>query len=120
MCFIIDDKHPNVKIAKRDIPCYKALSVFDNGLTFSPHKFSLYHANMVVETEVRKNIERFGIESNIIKEGLHSYSTKRMARRYTHPIYIFISYIPEGTQYYYNSVDKEYVSLSLVVTTQTI
>jgi hypothetical protein len=120
MCFIIDSNHPNVKIANRDIPCYKVLNKFDNGLTFSLYKHNLYHANITAETEVRKNIERFGIKNNIIGEGLHSYSTKRMARRCIRSAYVFVSYIPKGTQYYYNSVNKEYVSLCLVVTTQTI
>lgn len=115
MCFIIDAKHPNVKIARRDIPCYKRLYVTGNK-THSPYRDKLYHKNLSSGENAELFEKDFSIIGHEIHKGLHSYSNKKI----TSYDELFIAYIPKGTKYYYNSIDKEYVSLRLVVTTKTV
>lgn len=115
MCFIIDAKHPNVKIARRDIPCYKRLWV-DGNKTRSPYRDKLYHKNLSSGENAELHVRNFSFSLDIIHKGLHSYSNKKITSYDT----LFIAYIPTGTKYYYDSVNKEYVSLRLVVTTKTV
>ena len=124
MCFLIHPKHQKVKIAEKDITCYKILrkiesSPFDNNyLYISPCQHELYFK--VDGKEVIKEVEEFGKPALFpeINEGLHSYSSKKKAKddcNFNKDYKIFRSIIPKGTPYYYNPTEEEYVSLKLKV-----
>ena len=116
MCFIIDTKHPNVKIAKKNIPCYKILRT-DGNETFSPFMNMLYHTDLSSGKDVKLTVENFSFDQlDYIHEGLHSFSNKKWLNGHN----LFIAYIPKGTKYYYDSVNSEYISLAIVVTTKTV
>jgi hypothetical protein len=119
MCFIILPNHLHVKIAKRDIPCYKVLTITSwNKSLESPYYDEIYFANGDTHPVI-KEVEEFGFNWNHIKieEGLHSYSTYNKAKLAGRQFYktIHKAIIPKGTEYYYNSIEKEYVSLKLKV-----
>ena len=138
MCFNISEnkRHINVKIARRNIPCYKLLEK-DGRHYRSPHYEELYFDNYDPHypknkvVEVRKKVKNFQICSwgteRSITQGLHSYSIPSAAQSdlllanrrdliyYSNSRRLFKAYIPKGTKYYYNPVEKEYVSLELVV-----
>jgi hypothetical protein len=56
-----------------------------------------------------------------LDDGLHTYSDKDyaiMSSKSKQNIFansIYEAYIPKGTQYYYNSINKEYISEKLIV-----
>jgi len=115
MCFHIDPKYPEKKIAKRDIPCYKVLQVqkfFEEERYASPYKLFFYKLGKQEFTEIGKVMEY-----DYINEGFHSYSTKKKAGRirFCMNSSIFKAIIPKGSEYYYSSKRKEYVSNSIVI-----
>jgi len=115
MCFIIDEKHPDKKIATKSIMCYKVLKMVDNKLR-SPYQNFSYKLG-------RKYTSRLGKECGYINKGLHSFSSKEAALYerddwYASKYIIFICKIPKGSEYYYNPTNQEYVSNQLIITKQ--
>lgn len=108
MCFYISPTHPNKKIAKRDIICYKVLDENWHSL----YRNFLYEINKLYihPYALREEVGRRG--DKVIKQGYHSYSNKKAADfDYAKWYRIVVKcIIPEGAEYYYNSVYKEYVS----------
>ena len=104
MCFTITTPE---KIAKRDIVCYKRLYK-DGGKRLSAHQSSPYRLGRVYKTV------GFGFSGRDVYEGRHSYSNLKQAKRFKWDIEVIVKcIIPKGTKYYYNSHDKEYVSLAI-------
>ena len=122
MCFNISNKYPDVKIAKRDIPCYKVLS-FVNIRIISPIKGHTYFTTYDPDGSVYDIEDKFSFDYNYstavsIESGIHSFSNYKKAKRYMHDCtcdVIYKAIIPKGTEYYYNPEDHEYVSLKLTV-----
>lgn len=112
MCFFIDEKHPNKKIAKKDITCYKILSKSWN----SYYRNFKYELDTIYECPSSLFIEKSG-PSDIITLGFHSYSNKKEAIGVCGDRFAIIvkCIIPKGTEYYYNSKYKEYVSNKIKV-----
>jgi len=112
MCFIIDyNKHPEVKIAKKDIRCYKNLIKDKESKLISPYYNFEYELGKRESTEMRK-------QNIIIQAGFHTYSCKykALSKKYFSSELTFKAIIPKGSRYYYSSVYKEYVSNSIVIT----
>ena len=108
MCFTITTPE---KIAKKDIGCYKLLD-------FAPHSKCDYRSAWFSSPyklgEVYKT-KSFGFdEEDGIDKGRHSYSALSRARKVAWTGDCIVKcLIPKGTKYYYNSGDKEYVSLAI-------
>ena len=127
MCFIVHSKHPNAKIAGRNIACYKRLAHWSIGLS-SPVEDCIWCKSE--ELNIKGSIHKVGrlyksTCADKIHVGFHSYSTKEKAIEYsremdTSDVEIFISYIPKGARYYYNPNTEEYVSNELTITNKTI
>ena len=108
MCFYITTPE---KIAKKDIPCWK---LFEKSKTVlrALYRNSVYR---IGETYTTKKFTRVLC---YISKGRHSYSTSSKAKdeRGGWPRLDIVTVkciIPKGTPYYYNSEDKEYVSLAI-------
>lgn len=111
MCFIIDTKYPEEKIAKKDIVCYKRLEVlYPNGRFSSPHQGKRYKLNILYRSELKPS------SYNTIKIGLHSYSCKKRAEHYrAFGEVVTKGIIPKGSRYYYNPIMHEYVSNQIII-----
>lgn len=115
MCFFIHPKHQDLKIATKDIVCWKRLEVTGKNIE-SPYQGTNYY----IDSTKASPIEVFG---NSIHVGLHSYSIREQARikkrktgRYNERI--FKAIIPKGSKYYYNPGRNEYVSNKLKIVSQ--
>lgn len=121
MCFYIDPNNSSSKIAETDISCYKVLIKQSHrgagryGSPFQPADWTLG----VVKQDYLDQIPtgRYGGEIN---NGLHSFSSIKRAGVYTadKQLYnrkILKAVIPKGSEYYFNSDRKEYVSDRLII-----
>lgn len=112
MCFFIHPKHPEVKTAKRDIPCYKNGYRIPTG--FRPlyqvaYRYVLGDLNKIENWTGPAVAHLFG---DTISRGYHSYSNKkRLSRGYACVKCI----IPKGAHYFYNPEDREYVSDQIII-----
>lgn len=132
MCFKIHKNHQEVKIATRNIPCYKRLELIGNNwcvkkitrgnlptLKFQTPYF--YQRVFLQHKPLKKSPIDVGL--NEIEKGLHSYShpsgvTNNWRRSFNEVIVKCI--IPKGSKYYYNPDAREYVSNKLQYTTKFI
>lgn len=122
MCFTIDHNHPTAKIAKENINCIKILlykrddlvSIVQSAPYFTDHFYSDVNNRFAVK--IKKTAD-LGIVGDSIYEGLHSYSdmVAAMRQRWNGDLVYLESYIPKGSEYYYNAITGEYVSNALVV-----
>lgn len=116
MCFIIDPKQPDFKIAENDIDCYK-LSWEDRENVVSDI-FRPFHREYFTYTLNKKTKDEivcpsfFGSDS--INEGYHSFKdeSKLIGTFGITPRATGKFIIPKGTKYYEN--DYEYVSETLI------
>ena len=122
MCFMIDKKHKNAILAKKDVVCYKRFAskkahpeiyagLTDN-ILISPIKEYRYEMG---ETYVEDTMKPFG---KTIFAGLHSYKSEVMALRHANSYgdeIVVACIIPKGAKYFYNSYDEEYVSDELKI-----
>jgi len=139
MCFFIEKKNKEVKIAKKDIVCYKALIRNHYGDIISPFRraeyFSYSTQKRIKRIEVGKmkkilvdlvDLELYFLPelftkaestSEIITNGLHTYSSLRLVKMRAKGFgwQVYKAIIPKDTEYYYNSRTKEYVSTKLKV-----
>lgn len=112
MCFIIDPKHPEKKIAKRDITCYKVL----NSLATSIYQLKPYELGVLYKQKMEDPIKK-GLGDAKINIGFHSYSNIKRANLIVLLIgnYVYKTIIPKGSEYYYNSMRNEYVSNQIII-----
>ena len=88
MCFIIDIGYHNVRVAKRDIPCYKRLSVYRNK-TASPFQNCRYHKNLNSGESVTKTIKKFGFRGDeYMKDYIHIQQRRKQKRERLFPIFL--------------------------------
>lgn len=142
MCFYINPDNKEVKIADKDIPCWKVLKRRKCAKSFR----SPIHDHKVFKKDVvNKKVELLPIFYNrpkiagtipcanggiiihtlgVIDQGYHSYSKRSIATKawknelrfdfdYIYKIAKFI--IPKGTKYYYNPDFNEYVSETIIL-----
>lgn len=111
MCFVINVKHSEEKIAKKDIVCYKRLCVYID-IFISPYLHYFYRLNILYRSELKPSSD------NTIDIGFHSYSCKKYATsRLIKDRYEVLAkgIIPKGSRYYYNPDDHEYVSNQIII-----
>lgn len=118
MCFFIHDDHPTVKIARRDIVCYKILGKRGKYL-ISPWRLTKYYIGAVKRSKIEIPDKPF----KSIHVGLHSYSTVARANCEIGKVSclgkaIYRAIIPEGAEYFYNSGHNEYCSSKLQIITK--
>lgn len=117
MCFYINEKTPELRIAESDITCYKIIkktwfsflgfyiSIHKGFLYWFKHKFSCKKVMLCV------------VNDFCIYEGYHSYTTKYQADRnkwvYKAVVKEFV--IPKGTTYYIDEDSQEYVSEKILM-----
>ena len=122
MCFYIDLKHSKIKVATKDITCYKRIRD-----TFQPEhyhssdsgdcaaimeSYKLNEPNKIVPLIIDKS-------SCIINKGYHSYSNKKsldlLLQKRDRKLIKVLCIIPKDTKYYYNSLHREYVSETIII-----
>ena len=118
MCFIIDEKRPYKLTAKRDITCYKVLNKDYTSIV----KYFQYEPGKIHKGCIGKPEESSKGSIKTIDIGFHSFSNKRTARltirdylRNKFYRVIVKCIIPKGSEYYYNSNFKEYVSNKIII-----
>lgn len=118
MCFYTHPKHPDVKIAGKDIVCYK--EGLKKGSTanlfcsyYRGHIYLLGRTNVLSE-EWPTISPSLLFKRGIIMEGFHSYSNKKRLSRARDMVRVRCI-IPEGAKYFYNPDDKVYVSNQIIV-----
>jgi len=129
MCFFVHEDHPTVKIATKNIVCYKRLDVTDchssvikiNLKTLSSVRFKTPYREEPIHLDKKPlmttSLDKSRLRFNEIKQGLHSYSNKRVALQSSRTWEVVVQcIIPKGASYYYNSWRKEYVSNQLQYT----
>lgn len=144
MCFYIHKQHQEVKIAEKDITCYKVLAKYGKHKYESLHKRHMYLMGEIETVEnftfdtgnynnLKNSPERipYSSESSYAKAitvGLHSFSDIGRAtfelvegmrdpsnrRRKNSKLRLCVFKIPKGALYYYNPVDDEYVSNEII------
>lgn len=116
MCFNIEGKNEGKKIAQKDIICYKLFGETPTGLPKSPIMEFRYTIGKMVKRNIGKPC--YGE----IRRGLHSYSTHKIAterRGIFWGEHLYRAIIPQGSEYYYNSEDEEYVSNQIIIKEKT-
>lgn len=123
MCFYISRKHPELKIAERDIICWKLMLNCNRGYPTnhveSRYEGYLYQLGYHYREDLGfKTYFSCALNNEVIGRGIHSYSTRREANEYFKNDYsdraiIVECYIPKGSSYYYNEFKKEYCSLDI-------
>lgn len=124
MCFIIHPKHQKVKIAKKDITCYKVVLPILKAYYYNKFKYTLNQLTPKVRLIKHKYInlilfsKDYRIRTQEINKGYHSFTSLHTAklRMYTFfPVSIILKCtISKGTRYYYNPTEKEYVSATIL------
>jgi hypothetical protein len=128
MCFIVELKHSDHFIAKKDIVCYKILNEFcrhewidDEPKTVfkivSPFKGFTYELNNLYKLFSPLMEINNGFSEHTIQEGFHSYTKLRIAKNITHSNCesVFKCIIPKGSEYYVNDLYNEYVSNQIII-----
>ena len=138
MCFIIQSwitGNSKQKIAKKDIICYKVLKEdFSNPrILRGAYQYEYIWSNLddvstlpvVHRAEFDFSKDAFG--RNAIYSGLHSFSTIKVGLTeltdvwWSHEkLHLYEVIIPAGSEYYYNSKNKEYVSTKLIIQTDKL
>ena len=116
MCFVIHEKHPDKKIAKRDITCYKdVLSHRNKQFVKSAVKEFAYRFNRLYRTRLdRERIKVFG-ELAPLNKGFHSTSNKKRNGLWWASDFSVRCIIPKGSEYYYNPEEMEYISNQIII-----
>ena len=111
MCFSIHPDHPDKKIAKRDITCYKILQNI-SGELFSRLRGFEYKLNKLYKTKIDEP------QLGEINRGFHSNSNKHFLKRQRSCIISSKNVkciIPKGSEYYYDPIWREYVSNQIII-----
>ncbi len=111
MCFYVSKKHPDKKIAKRDISCYKVVE-----LSETPDLFiSSYQGFPYILGKLYCIQGTLFKMAGLIHSGLHAYSNKRKLCFFFSDETTVKCIIPKGSEYYYNPKDGEYVSNQIII-----
>lgn len=105
MCFYIRTNHEKEQTATEDITVYKI--IFRDNV--SMYRGFSYVPNTLYRLRKKLKIDHGIID--IIDEGFHSYSIKIPVSSSIRKLVQFI--IPKGAKYYYDPINKEYVSSSI-------
>lgn len=106
MCFYVRTNHEQEQTAKEDITVYKIIFRGDNA---SIYRGFVYTPNTSYRLRKKLKIDCGIIDT--IDKGFHSYAIKFPVSSSTRKLVKFI--IPRGAKYYYDPVNKEYVSSSI-------
>ena len=98
MCFLIEKK---MKVADREITCYKSVVKKTPEMVLSPLRKYLYLKG-VTQPTVSFSMRKFD-HSQVVDFGYHSWSTTKYGANA-----VFV--IPVGSKYYYNEKFEEYTS----------
>ena len=111
MCFVIDNDYRNPYIAIKDIKCYKTLLINENNCIISPFQQSPYILNRLYQSKFEYKYTLF------IEEGLHSYTSYKdnWIIRCSESLNYYKAIIPSGSKFYYNPIDKEFVSNQIII-----
>ena len=119
MCFYKHPKHPQPKVAKQNIPCYKVLSKTDNEYTLtSLVRGYKYNLNVLYKRYPHQLGKDFVEGTRTIDKGFHSYTTAKQLKYNTHlnPSRVVIKcYIPKGAKYWLNPKKHEFVSNQIIL-----
>lgn len=143
MCFIIHEKHPTAKIAKKDITCYKFLTSDLEPPYFGASIIRNEQRNVVVHFKylLNKLNDRVVLQEHhskcydisrglpylerVINRGYHSYSSIRQVKkeRYLfetkyhsgHYLTLVSCTIPKGEVYLFNPISHQYVSSNIII-----
>jgi len=128
MCFFKHSSKPKVKVAGRDVICYKILRRDADGELLSPYRGVKYEIGKVKKIGNNFKTKPYDFNTgnrykNSIDIGLHSLSTLAEAENWKWQIgrsnsEIFECVIPKGAKYWYNPFDHEYCSNQLLVKSQ--
>lgn len=127
MCFYIHSEYKKIKVADKDIPCWKIFTKSLPGFVNSLYEgFPYERGALYYENNMHKE-KGFFYESDVIYIGLHSFSTLAKARviygisfTLTRNKIIIRCVIPKGSKYYYNPDRREYVSDHLLIGTRKV
>lgn len=109
MCLTVNRiRHSNgmAKIAKRNIPCYKVLTITYDGYLRTPHMFCAISQDTIQKGMIADAFE-YTSEFFIISHGIHSY--KKRPKDITSHHIVVNAYIPKGTRYWIGR-DGDYAS----------
>jgi hypothetical protein len=139
MCFIIHERHPTAKIAKKDITCYKFLTsdleppVFGASIRRNVVIHFKYLLNKLNDRVVLQehHCKYYDVSrgcpclERVINRGYHSYSSIRQVKkeRYLFESKFHSGYyltlvsciIPKGEVYFFNPINHQYVSSNIII-----
>lgn len=130
MCFTIHHSHSTAKKATEDIICYKRLEVCSkSSLPEKITRENIYKVRYVTpycgqrihldKKPLKK--AKLGVGYSSIERGLHSYSEPRKALSMCTSNEVVVKcIIPIGSIYYFNPINKEYVSNQLQYTNKFV
>ena len=113
MCFSIHPDHKSVKIAGKDITCWKYFTSVDKfgGTSFwQQHRYYFGTQENIADPFWPKFIN-----STSISEGFHSWSSYKPTLDYCYCDRIIKCKIPKGSEYFYNPTNKEYISNQIII-----
>ena len=120
MCFFVHPKHPDVKIAGKDIVCYKEglkrKSTADQFRSFFKD-YTYYLGQTYVISEKWPKIlssRVFGSNYDTVEKGFHSYSNKKRLSKARVMVRVRCI-IPKEAKYLYDPDNQEYVSDQIIV-----
>jgi len=114
MCFYVDENHTDLRIAKKDITCYKYM-YFRGKKWITPYQAFIYEPGILVTVNTGwRALNKRGCSQ--INKGLHSHSTRKEAvHNMDSSEHILIEcIIPKGAKYFYSKENEEYVSNQLI------
>lgn len=123
MCFYIHPKHPKVKIAKRDITCYKVVfppsfCIYRSSVTGFRYILGKQYTVGPQEKEFVRERDYWSNEIEPFKIGggaFHSFSNKKKIKCFPRVWSRIKCIIPKGSRYYYNPDYKEYCSNAIML-----
>ena len=118
MCFYIETTNKEMKVAEKNITCYKIVKrASERAKKF---KYRSIYQNHPYGLGIKVKAKLYGPLFHEISRGLHSYSSLKKMRTirpkllYPHDKIFLKCMIPKGANYYYNSTREEYVSNAII------
>lgn len=118
MCFFAIKKYGKIKIAHKDIVCYKTLM-------YNMQSFWKYHQYYFDKLEPKLRLKNVCSDKEFVRieEGYHSFSTEeKVMAEYEHWSYSYKNLIqmvkciiPKGSRYYYDPDTSSYVSNQIII-----
>jgi hypothetical protein len=127
MCFFTHPKHLNVKVAKKDITCYKICEKVRGSnqhiykVRSYIREFEYITEKLYQDLDVFKNIKVYNGTYSTIRKGYHSYSNNDKMNYFLYKDSLHLKCtIPKGSLYYYNPDSQEYVSNQIIIHKQYV